>query len=320
MKALTITLAVTNIASIIALAWVLGTPAPDDPRIARLEADLKEARQTISQLRRDLANRPVASAPPSGPTATASSSIPLETPGAAPVQGGATGALREMMKNPAMRELLGQQQAAQIEIGYARLFEFLQLNSEEKAHFKKLLSERAKIEADLGLKLLDPSLTPEQRQQALVEADKNKTAFDQTIRGFLNNDADWNAFQNFESIRPERTQYETMGRSLFAATGEPLSAQQEDQFLQLMARIRQNPTAEQTALVKNMQAGNGINEGSMKSYLDFQRAANAQALEEAAKFMSPAQLRALQSYQEQLLANTQSGLQMVPLMQGQKGR
>lgn len=320
MKALTITLAVTNIASIIALAWVLGTPAPDDPRIARLESDLKEARQTISQLRRDLANRPVASAPASGPTATASSSIPLETPVAAPAQGGTAGALREMMKNPAMRELLGQQQAAQIEIGYARLFEFLQLNSEEKAHFKKLLSERAKIEADLGLKLLDPSLTPEQRQQALVDAEKNKTAFDQTIRGFLNNDADWNAFQNFEAIRPERTQYETMGRSLFAATGEPLSVEQEDQFLQMMARIRQNPTPEQTALVKNMQAGNGINEGNMKSYLDFQRAANAKALEEAAKFMSPAQLRALQSYQEQLLANTQSGLQMVPLMQGQKGR
>jgi len=320
MKALTIALAVTNIASIIALAWILGTPAPDDPRLARLEADLKEARQTISQLRRDLANRPVSSAP--APTSTASSNMAIETPAAAsaPAQGGTAGALREMMKNPAMRDLLGQQQAAQIETGYARLFEYLKLNDEEKAHFKKLLTERAKIEADLGLKLLDPNLTPQQRQQLLAEADKNKSAFDETIRGFLNNDADWNNFQSFEATRPERTQFETMGRGLFAATGEPLSGQQEDQLIQLMAQIRQNPSPEQAQLAKNMQNSGAMNDTNLKSYLDFQKASNARALEQAASFLSQPQLKALQTYQEQLLGSLESGYRMGSLlMQGKSG-
>lgn len=318
MKALTIALAVTNIASIIALAWILGTPAPDDPRLARLETDLKEARQTISQLRRDLANRPVSSAP--APTPTASPKIATETPAAtAPTQGGAAGALREMMKNPAMRDLLGQQQAAQIETGYARLFEYLKLNDEEKAHFKKLLTERAKIEADLGLKMLDPNLTPQQRQQLLAEADKNKRAFDETIRGFLNNDADWNNFQSFEATRPERTQFETMGRGLFAATGEPLNGQQEDQLIQLMAQIRQNPSPEQAALAKNMQNSGAMNDANLKSYLDFQRASNARALEQAASFMSQPQLKALQTYQEQLLSSLESGYRMGSLLMQGKG-
>jgi DNA replication protein DnaD len=319
MKVLTIALALTNIVSIIALAWVLGTPAPDDPRIGRLEADLKEARQTISQLRRDLANRSVSPAP--SPTSKSSAKIALETPAANPpsAQGGTAGALREMMKNPAMRDLLGQQQAAQIETGYARLFEYLKLNDEEKAHFKKLLTERAKVEADLALKMLDPNLTPQQRQQLLAEAEKNKNAFDQTIRGFLNNDADWNNFQSFEATRPERTQFETMGRSLFAATGEPLTGQQEDQLIQLMAQIRQNPSPEQAALAKSMQSSGSMNETNLQSYLEFQKTSNARALEQAAGFLSPSQLRALQSYQQQLLGNLESGYRMGSLLMQSKG-
>lgn len=322
MKPLTIVLAVSTFVCVIALAWVLGTPNPPDPRVAKMESELKEARDTIAQLRRDLANKPVAST--SGSLRAGSLNLSpavASAPGAdapAASAGGTAAAMREMLKNPAMRDLLSQQQAVQIEIGYARLFEHLQLNDEEKANFKMLLTERAKIEADLGLKLLDAGLTPQQRQQFLADAEKNKTAFDETIRKFLNDDKDWNSFQSYEAVRPERTQYETMGRSAFNASGEPLSVQQEDQLIQLLAQVRQSPPPEQAALLKSMTNPSQMNEANLQTFLEYQRAANTRAQQQAAAFLSPVQLRAFQNYQNQMLEMTTSGWRMGGMITGGK--
>lgn len=320
MKALTFCFAATTLVSLIALAWILGTPTPADPRLAKLEADLKEARQTISQLRRDLASRPASlPATPTSPQ-TVQAGPAIEAPAATrSPQATTAGALREMLKNPAMRDLLGQQQAIQVETGYARLFEYLKLNDEEKAHFKKLLVERAKTEADLGLKLLDSSLTPEQRRQVIAEGEKNKKAYDETIRGFLNDESDWGTFQKYESTRPERTQFETMGRSLFTASGEPLSTQQEDQLIDLMAQVRQNPTPEQSQLARTMSNPSQMTDANLKSLLEFQRASNARILQQAAGFLSPEQIKTLQAYQEQTLGTMESGYRMgTMLLQGRK--
>lgn len=321
MKPLTIALAASTLACVLALAWVLGTPAPSDPRVAKLESELKEARDMISQLRRDLANKPVASLPSTTSPDTSSlsaSRLQLGAPAAPAAPQTTSGALREMLKNPAMRDLLGQQQAVQIETSYARLIEQLQLNDEEKAHFKKLLTERAKLEADLGLKLLDSNMTPQQRQQLLAEAEKNKVAYDETIRKFMNNDADWNSFQSYEATRPERMQFETMGRSMFSATGDPLNAQQEDQLIQLLAQTRQNPTPEQAALMKNMTNPAQMSEANLQTYLEYQRATNARALQQAAGFLSQPQLKALQNYQEQQMNLIKNGYQMGSMLMGGK--
>lgn len=326
MKALTIALAASLLASIVALAWVLATPPPPDPRVARLEADLKEARQTISQLRRDLANRPVTPPPApsrvSGGTSPDIAGLPAGgpvTPAVAAGTAGPGGSLQEMMKNPAMRDLLMQQQAVQIETSYARLFEYLQLNDEEKAHFKKLLVERGKLETELGLKMLDPSVTPEQRQKLIAEAEKNKAAYDQTIKGFLNNDSDWSTFQRWEGTKPERTSFDSMGRSLFNASGEPLSTQQEDQLITLMAQVRQSPTPEQATLSRMIQDPSKLTEANFQKMLDYQKTTYQRAFQEAAAFLSPTQLKSLQTYQDQLLETFKTSWQMSSMFtQGKK--
>ncbi len=315
MKTLTIALAAALLTSIVALAWVLATPPPADPRVTRLEADLKEARQTISQLRRDIANRPVT--PPPAPARVSGGAPPgiAGQPAGGPgnpgsTSGGPAASLQDMMKNPAMRDLLMQQQAVQIETSYARLFEYLQLSDEEKAHFKKLLVERGKLETELGLKMLDPNVTPEQRQKLITEAEKNKAAYDQTIRGFLNNDSDWSTFQRWEGTKPERTSFEAMGRSLFNASGEPLSTQQEDQLITLMAQVRQSPTPEQAALSRMIQEPSQLNDANFQKMLDYQKATNQRTLQEASAFLSPAQLKSLQTYHDQLLETFKTSWQM----------
>lgn len=320
MKALTLFFAATTLVSLISLAWLLGMPAPADPRLAKLESELKEARQTISQLRRDLAARPASLPSSPVPSPIVQAAPVIETPPAArSPQATTAGALRDMLKNPAMRDLLGQQQAVQVETGYARLFEYLKLTDEEKAHFKKLLVERAKTEADLGLRLLDSNLTPEQRSQIIAEGEKNKKAYDETIRSFLNDESDWGTFQKYETTRPERTQFETMGRSLFTASGQPLSSQQEDQLIDLMAQVRQNPTPEQSQLARAMSNPAQMTDANLKSLLEFQRASNARILQQAAGFLSPEQIKTLTTYQEQTLGTMESGYRMGSmLLQGRK--
>ncbi|HRJ10110.1 MAG TPA: hypothetical protein PK490_18230, partial [Prosthecobacter sp.] len=54
---LLVLIGLATLGSVLALAWVLGTPAAPDPRVAQLEAELKEARRTIATLKRDLEKR-----------------------------------------------------------------------------------------------------------------------------------------------------------------------------------------------------------------------------------------------------------------------
>ncbi len=327
MKALTVSLALLSIGCIVALAWVLGTPAPIDPRVARLETDLKEARQTIAQLRRDLADRPTALPSPSV-AARGSAGVPLSEDSAkAPAAGGAfspfqagggkgSTALRDMLKNPAMRAMMEQQQAVQIETSYARLFDQLQLTDEEKAHFKKLLTDRQKAETDLGLKLLDPNLTPAQREQIMAQAEKNKKTYDDAIKTFMNNDRDWGTFHHWEDTQPERTLYDTMGRSLVASSSEPLTPQQEQILLNTMTQIRKTPTPEQAAISKAMQNPTQMNERNLEQMLQMTDQNNKRILEQAATTLTPGQLKTLENYLKQCREMTETGMGMAKMLQG----
>lgn len=321
MKAITISLALLSISCIIALAWILGTPAPIDPRVARLEADLKEARQTISQLRRELAEKPAPASLPttaSKPTIDAASGAdpaPNGSPTATPL-GGQAGALREMLKNPAMRAMMEQQQAMQVEASYARLMDQLQLTDEEKAHFKKLLVDKQKVETDLGMKMLDPNLSPEERKQIVAQAEKNKKTYDDAIKTFLNNDGDWNVFQAYEDTKPERTSYDALGRTLFASSSEPLTQQQEQILMNTMVQVRKSPSQDQAALAKSLQDPSQINTANITRLLEMMRLNNQRILEQSASNMTPGQLKILEQYLAQNLKNTETGLKMGSIFTG----
>jgi hypothetical protein len=312
MKTLFFSLSAITIGCVIALAWVLGKPIAEDPRVTQLEAELKTAKETISQLKKQLEIKPVSPVAAATPSPTiAPSAITLE-PEASLATGTPTGpaALRQVLKDPTMRELLSKQQAMQIETSYAGLIEYLNLNDQEKAHFKNLLTQRAQMEADLALRLLDGKVTAAERQTIVAEVEKGRTAYNETIRKFLNNENDWNAFQSWENTKPERTHYETIGRTLFNSTGDPLNQQQEQQLIQAMSQSRQSPTTQQMELMRKIQNPSELNESNIKAMLDYQRAANEQTLQKAASFLNENQLKALKSYQERILMDTESGYRM----------
>lgn len=321
MKTLLLSLTGITIGCLITLAWFLGTPPAEDPRVAQLEADLKTAKETISQLKKQLEVKPVTPVTTAMTSPAVSASTSVEpTPAVTPAASAGPAALRQVLKDPTMRELLTKQQAMQVETSYAGLIEYLNLNNEEKAHFKNLLTQRAKMEADLALRLLDGKVSSAERQSIIAELEKGRKAYDETIRQFLNNDSDWKAFQSWENTKPERTHYETVGRTLFNSTGEPLNQQQEQQLIQVMAQSRQSPTPQQLELMRRIQNPSELNETNIKAMLDFQRAANEQTLQKAASFLRENQLKALKNYQERILMDTESGYRMGNMLMQNNGQ
>jgi len=287
-----------------AVAWLLATPASVDPRVVKLETELKEARQAMASLKAELARKPAA---PPTPTVAATGTPTMENPPAAPVE---KQSLREIYSSPAMREVIDQQQAAQIEVGYAQLFEHLQLNAEEREHFKKLLIARQKMQTDLSLQLMDPNLSQDKRQEIMAEVKKQRAAYEETFKSFLNDDNDWKTFAQWENTAPERTQYDTVGRSLFSASAEPLSKNQEQQLISLMAEVRQSPYS-----VGGLNDQTGTDPTKLTDEVIEQQLkqieANHQIIAERAEtFLTPTQRQTLQTYLNQMKTMSRSGIEM----------
>jgi hypothetical protein len=311
-NAVLVLLGLTSAGSLLALAWLLGRSPEPDPRLAVLETELTEAKRTVASLKRELERR---AEPPPAPTAA-----PAPAPAVAPAQAAATsqGGLREMMNAPGMREVMERQQALQIDIAYAKLFDQLQLSPQEREHFKKLLVERQKTQTELSLKLMDGKLTSAQRQAIGQQIDRQRKAFDDTIRQFLNHDDDWQSFQHWEKTLPERSQYEMIGKGLFASSPEPLSTQQEQQLIDLMAEVRARPGSGGNLAGKTNLDPSLLTDDLIKRQLQQIEVNGRIVAERAAEFLTPAQLQTLQTYQEQTASMTKSGIEMSKMLFPQK--
>jgi hypothetical protein len=302
-------LGLTSAGSLLALAWVLGRSPEPDPRLAVLEAELAEAKRTVASLKRELERRGESAPPSSVPPDAASAG---EQPVAAAT--GEKASLREMLSVPGMREAMERQQAVQIDMIYSRLFDQLQLSPQEREHFKKLLLERQKAQTDLSFKLMDDKLTSEQRQEIGAQIDQQRRAFDDTIRQFLNHEDDWQTFQHWEKTLPERTQYEMFGKGLFASSAEPLSAQQEQQLIDLMAEVRARPGSGGNLLGKTNLDPSLLTDDLIKRQMQQIEVNSRIVADRAAAFLTPTQLQTLKAYQEQTASMTKSGIEMSKML------
>lgn len=304
-------LGAVSIISTGSLAWILATPPSVDPRAVKLETELQEARQTIAKLKAELARKPTSSMAAATTQTGTSTGTPADTLTESPTAATPNGRnLREMLSRPEMRLVLDKQQVAQIELGYGKLFEQLRLSPEDREHFKKLLVARQKMQTDLSLQLMDPNISPEKRQELLAEAKHQRSVYEATIKDFLNEAQDYQSFQQWDATLPERTAYDTMGRSLFAASAEPLSGSQEDQLLRLMAEVRTSPSSigglnDQTGADPSKLTDEVINQQIQQLETN-----NRIITEKAESFLTPGQRQTLATYLEQMKTISQSGIEM----------
>lgn len=224
-------------------------------------------------------------------------------------------AMADMMKNPAMKEMVKQQNLAQMDMIYGKLFQRFQLSDEEKQNIKALIADRMQLDVDLGLKMMGGDVTPEQRKALVEELTAAKKTSDEKIKTFLNNGDDYKTFQQWEDSKPERMQL-TLGQAAFSAAGEPLTAQQEDQLVASMFSARSAMTdVPDMNKPENVTPGNLTQATVDKLTAAFDRQAQ-KVYADAAKYLSAKQLEALKTMQSQQRAMQETGLKMSQMMFG----
>jgi len=303
--------------------WLLSRPNPMNGEIARLETELKDAKAEIARLKEvmekqktTLSSRPAPAATmtpatngkDAGPGATTAAVAGKTVAGGVPGKSGAQ-AFREMMKAPGMKEMMKQQNLAQMDMLYGRLFESFQLSPEEKENFKQLLAARTSAQTEMGLKLMDENLAPEQKKQITADYETAKKASDDAIRTFLGDEGDYKTFQHWEDTQPERAQLEVMGgRSHFATAGEPLTPEQK--LVDVMAAVRKAPgNLPDLSKPENFWSGLLTDEMVQKQLGKYDHDAQTVA-QNAAGFLSATQIQALGKMQAQMRTMTEASLKM----------
>ena len=125
------------------------------------------------------------------------------------------------------------------EANYAGLINRLGLQPNEKDYFKQMAAEREQIRKQALAKLDDPTLTEAQRKGVIERAKQELDQNNEQVRGFLNDDADFQRFNAWEQTHLEREQMET-GRSIFDNAGDPLSPEDEETIVDDIYRLRRN--------------------------------------------------------------------------------
>jgi len=296
-------------------------PADQTAKVAELELKLKEAEDEIAYLKAQALESAKARAAVTRVAPDKVEDKPASS-GAASSQGGKGGggnlpeSMAKMFQDPKMRETMKAQQMIQIEMQYAKLIGNLQLDDKEAAHFKQLLSDRLTDRTELGFQMMDKTMTPAQRKAAGDAYEAKKKASDEAIRTFLNDDNDYKSFQHWEDTEQERMQL-VMGRSAFEGAGVPLSPQQEEQLINLMAQVRKQPSD-----VPNWSDPRTMDPTKMSSDFLPKLMAQLKAQQEtvrngATSFLTAEQLAALAKMQEQMLTMTEAGMKMSRAMMGE---
>jgi hypothetical protein len=173
---------------------------------------------------------------------------------------------------------------------------------------------------DLGLKLMDSSMTPDQRRQAGSTYQAARQASDAAIQYFLNDDRDYQTFQQWEDTAPERMQMQMVGESLFAASAEPLSAQQEQQLLDTMHQARKQSGQGQDAKGPPNFDPSNFTEDGIRNELQKVDANSQTVMRNAASFLTPGQLQTLANMQSQSRGMLESSMRMASSMFGAKSK
>lgn len=170
------------------------------------------------------------------PPGRAAAGVPTAAAGAAP------GAVADSPPPAQMSQPLDPRvlkNLAMAEANYAGLINGLGLQGQEKDYFKEMAAQREAIRKRALAKLDDPSLTEAQRRAIINEAKQALDGNNQQIRDFLNNDADFQRFNNWELTHLEREQME-VGRSIFENAGDPLSPEDELALVGDIYELRKN--------------------------------------------------------------------------------
>jgi hypothetical protein len=221
--------------------------------------------------------------------------------------------LGKMMKDPAMREMMREQQKAMINLMYAGLFRDLNLSPDEKEKLKDLLTEAQmrNMESAQGLFGAKQEGAADDSQKQVADA---KQQTDAEIKALLG-DERFAQYENYQKSMGERMQVDQLKTQL-AAENLPLQDRQMAQLLQAMqeekTRLPPAIPTDQTQMPKKEMFTSENLDKQMKWIDDY----NVRVADRAAQILTPEQLAKYQAFQQQQISMQKLGLNMAKQMFG----
>src|ERR1043166_909771 len=222
--------------------------------------------------------------------------------------------LGKMMKDPAMREMMREQQKAVINMMYSGLFKYLKLTPEEKDQFKALLTDAQLKNVEAAQALFGGENNDAAATDARKQIEDAKKQTDADIKALLGDDR-FAQYQDYQKTMSERMQVDQLKNQL-ATENLPLNDQQTAQLLQAMKEEKTAlPPAipdDQTQIPKK----DTFTAENLDKQLKWMDDYNKRMPDRAATILSPDQLFTYKTHQEQQSSMQKLGLNMAKQMFG----
>jgi len=213
--------------------------------------------------------------------------------------------LADMLKDPAMMKFMQDQAAKEIKKQYAPLAKKLNLTPEQADKFYQVLTDNKMSTLAQKSDVVAAGGNTAALEKIVADAQKETDASLQALLG----DAGFAQYQAYQSGVEDRVLLERMNDDF---ADNPLTEDQQQRLLQAMQAARQ-------AVANNTSAiGFSVTDTSalMEQKLQQQEAINQEVLQQAAAFLTPAQLQTLGSSQSNIINLTTAGYAMARKMFG----
>lgn len=157
---------------------------------------------------------------------------------------------KKMLQNPTAKKMLRSNIKSAFDSQYRDLFVALGLSEEKQEAFKELLAEQQMQTLDIGMEMLDQSLTEEQKKENAAQLENLKTDFDNQAIDILGS----NNFETYDTYREslaERQYASSFSQSL--GTDDGISEAQKQNLIDAMYDARKEVDAEYGSDNENVQ-------------------------------------------------------------------
>jgi hypothetical protein len=278
-------------------------------RVTRQAADEKASLETqVAALADQPPSPPPAPAAPSPGETAATADDRLTTPPSGKEMFKQIG---DMMKNPAMKEIVRSQQKAVLDMTYQAMFDALDLTDEQEAQLKDLLLEKQMAQMELGLEMMNGDLTEEQQEDLTARMEAATAEYDKAIREILG-DEDYEWYEAYEETKNERMQLMMFNQSL--AADNRLTVEQQDALTLAMFSARSEFKSLSDLQNPNTVDPSQFNPEQINRILADMQAVYEQYLTRAESILTPQQLEQFRAFLDQQRGMQEMGLRMMQRM------
>jgi hypothetical protein len=208
-----------------------------------------------------------------------------------------------------MQETQNKRKAAKL---FGPLVDGLSLGEEDRDYFLEIAGASAGAEDALWGELMTAG--EGDKEEVLEKWEAANSERSAAMKEFLNDDSDWERYQNYESRLEEHEQVQGLRRAMEGA-GVPLTSEQEAQLVEVMYDARQ-----QTGMDDKWQGRGVLNqlaEPGIADRLETDWQSNQEAMSTGVSgVLSPEQVEAFNSSQSRMIKQATQGLRMMEAFTG----